>query len=79
MVKNLLANAGGAEDSSSILRLGRFPWRRKWQLTSVFLPGKSQGQGSLEGYNPQGHKSQTQLSARAHTHTHRELDPTCSN
>ena len=24
-------------------------WRRKWQLTSVFLPGESQGQGSLVG------------------------------
>ena len=24
-------------------------WRRKWQRTPVFLPGKSQGQGSLVG------------------------------
>ena len=24
-------------------------WRRKWQLTPVFLPGESQGQGSLVG------------------------------
>ena len=24
-------------------------WRRKWQLTQVFLPGESQGQGSLVG------------------------------
>ena len=24
-------------------------WRRKWQPTPVFLPGESQGQGSLEG------------------------------
>ena len=24
-------------------------WRRKWQLTSVFLPGESQGRGSLVG------------------------------
>ena len=23
------------------------PWRRKWQPTSVFLPGKSHGQRSL--------------------------------
>ena len=27
--------------------VGRFPWRRKWQPTPVFLPGKSRGQGSL--------------------------------
>ena len=29
---------------------GRFPWRRKWQSTPVFLPGKSHGQRSLAGY-----------------------------
>ena len=32
------------------------PWRRKWQPTRVFLPGKSHGQRSLEGYSPWGHK-----------------------
>ena len=26
-------------------------WRRKWQTTPVFLPGESQGQGSLVGYS----------------------------
>ena len=26
------------------------PWRRKWQPTPVFLPGKSHGQRSLTGY-----------------------------
>ena len=25
-------------------------WRRKWQPTPVFLPGESQGRGSLVGY-----------------------------
>ena len=24
-------------------------WRRKWQLTTVLLPGESQGRGSLVG------------------------------
>ena len=28
----------------------KIPWRRKWQSTSVFLPGKSHGQRSLVGY-----------------------------
>ena len=28
----------------------KIPWRRKWQPTPVFLPGKSQGQRSLAGY-----------------------------
>ena len=45
------------------------PWRRKWQPASVFLPGKFQGQRSLEGYNG-ATKSQTQLSTHTHTHTH---------
>ena len=30
----------------------KIPWRRKWQLTPVSLPGKSHGQKSLEGYSP---------------------------
>ena len=37
-------------------RLSKFPftfhfhhWRRKWQPTPVFLPGESQGRGSLVG------------------------------
>ena len=32
------------------------PWRRKWQSTPVFLPGKSHGQRSLAGYSPWGRK-----------------------
>ena len=32
------------------------PWRRKWQPTPVFLPGKSHGQRSLVGYSPWGRK-----------------------
>ena len=34
----------------------KIPWRREWQLTLVFLPGKSPGQRSLVGYSPWGHK-----------------------
>ena len=29
----------------------KIPWRRKWQLTSVFLPGEVYGQRRLAGYN----------------------------
>ena len=36
--------------------VGKIPWRRKWQPTPVFLPGKSQGQRSLADYCPWGHK-----------------------
>ena len=31
-------------------------WRKKWQPTPVFLPGKSHGQKSLVGYSPWGRK-----------------------
>jgi len=34
----------------------KIPWRREWQPTPVFLPGKSHGQRSLVGYSPWGHK-----------------------
>ena len=32
------------------------PLEKKWQPTSVFLPGKFHGQRSLAGYSPWGHK-----------------------
>ena len=35
--------------------VGKISWRRKWQPTPVFLPGKSHGQRSLVGYSPWGH------------------------
>ena len=34
----------------------KIPWRRAWQPTLVFLPGKFHGQRSLAGYSPWGHK-----------------------
>ena len=34
----------------------KFPWRRRWQPTPVFLPGKPHGQRSLVGYRPWSHK-----------------------
>ena len=46
---------------------GKTPWRRKWQPTSVFLPGKSHGQRSLAGYNPWGLK-ESDRTERAHVH-----------
>ena len=42
-------------------------WRRKWQPTPVFLPGKPHGQKSLEGYSPQGQK---ELNTTEWLHTH---------
>ena len=41
-------------------------WGRKWQPTPAFLPGESQGRGSLVGYSPRGHK---QSDTTEHTRT----------
>ena len=41
----------------------KIPWRRKWQLTPVFLPGESVGQRSLAGYSPQGDKESDRTEA----------------
>ena len=40
----------------SVPVVGKIPWRRKWQPTPVFLPGKSHRRRSLAGYSPWGHK-----------------------
>ena len=48
MVKNLPANQGTWFDPW----VGKSSWRRKWQPTLVFLPGKPHGQRSLAGYDP---------------------------
>ena len=36
--------------------VGKTPWRRKWQPTPVFLPGKFPGQRNLVSYSPWGCK-----------------------
>ena len=45
------------------------PVQRAWQPTAVFLPGKSHGQGSREGYGTWGHKEsyKTKLLALSHS------------
>ena len=45
-----------AEDLSLIPRSGRFPWRRAYQPTPVFLSKECHGQRSLVGYSPWGLK-----------------------
>ena len=42
--------------------IGNIPWRREWQPTPVFLPGKSHGQRTWQATVPGVAKSQTQLS-----------------
>ena len=47
--------------------VGKIPWSRKWHPTPVFLPEKSHGQRSLEGYSPWGCK---ELDTAEHQHEH---------
>ena len=45
-----MGSLGVRHDRASSLSLFTLiPWRRKWQPTPVFLPGESQGRGSLVG------------------------------
>ena len=48
------------------LCMGKIPWRRKWQPTPVFLPGKSHGRRTLTGYSPWGRKES--VTGTGHTH-----------
>ena len=51
-----MGSLGVRHNWATLLSLFTFMhWRRKWQPTPVFLPGKSQGQGSLVGGRPWGH------------------------
>ena len=66
VVKNLPANAGDARDGGLISGswVWKAFWSRKWQPTSIFLPGKFHGQKSLVGATVHGVVgSQTQLSS----------------
>ena len=49
--------------------VGKIPWRRKWQPTSVFLPGKSHGHRSLAATVHEITKSWTRLRNWTSMHT----------
>ena len=52
VVKSPPESAGDTGDLSLIPGPVRFPWRRTWQPTPIFLAGESHGQKSLAGYSP---------------------------
>ena len=62
LIHGLLRLLSGKESACQCRRcgldpwLGETPWRRKWQPTPVFFPGKFHGQRSLVGYSPWGDK-----------------------
>jgi len=43
-------------------------WRRKWQPTPVFLPGESQGRGSLVDCHLWGRTESDTTETTKHTH-----------
>ena len=51
LVTQLVKNLHTVGDLGSIPELERFPWRRAWQPTPVFVPGDPLGQRSLVGYS----------------------------
>ena len=66
VIKNPPANAGDAGRYGFGSWVGKFPWRKEWLPTSIFLPGESHGQRSLAGYNPWDCK---ESDTNEHTHT----------
>ena len=55
--------------------VSKISWRT-WQLTPVFWPGESRGQGSLVGYSPQGHKESDTTEVTQHSILTQELEGT---
>ena len=74
VVKNIPASAGDAgEVAGSIPGLERFPLRRKWRPTPVFLPGKAHGQWSLAGFSLWDYKELDTTEAIENPCTHEHL------
>ena len=59
---------------TQIQSFGKIPWRRKWQPTPVFLPGKFHRQRNPAGYSPSGHK-ESDTTECTHRHTWNPQDP----
>ena len=56
-IHNSMSFPGGSDGKECGIRgfnpwVGKIPWRRKWQPTPIFLPGKFHGWRSLAGYSP---------------------------
>ena len=56
VIKTLPANAGRHRRCRFNPWVRKIPWRKKWQPTPAFLPGKFNGQRSLAGYSTWPHK-----------------------
>ena len=56
------------QETRVYLWVGKIPWRRKWQPTPVFLPGKPHGQRSLVGYSPWGSQKESDMADGLNKH-----------
>ena len=65
--KKSACNAGDAGSHGFGPQVGKIPRRRVWQPTPVFLPGESQGQGSLMGFRLWGRTELDTAEATEHT------------
>ena len=71
ILKGFSCSSSGKESSCQCRRFSfnpwvkKIPWRRKWQLTPVFLPRKIHGWRSLVGYSPWGSK-ESDMTERLH-------------
>ena len=52
--KESACNVGGAADTVFNPLVGKIPWRRKWQFTPTFSPGKSLWTEELGGLQSKG-------------------------
>ena len=59
MGKEWTCNAGETGNMGFDPWIRKIPWKRKWQLISVFLPEKPHGQRRLAGYSSLGSKEST--------------------
>ena len=48
--------------------VGKTPWRKKWQLTPLFLPGETHGQRSLVGCSPVSQRVKHDWASENSTH-----------
>ena len=62
-----IESACSAGDLDLIPASGRFPWKREWLPTPVFLPGESHGQRRLMDYSPCGRRESDTTKANSFT------------
>ena len=52
LVAQMVKNTPQCSRPGFVFWVRKIPWRREWQPTPVFLPGRFHGQRSLAGYSP---------------------------